>query len=288
MLSISCSTKKTTSSKKEEEKKLIQTKLFFAKKYNFSHYDERILALAVKKKLISNNFKLCLEGEFDQAIENIRLESLKKNTLDHRLDLANCFFIKKEYTKALVFYSQVLSMTSDPRVESLVYNNLALSYANASFYQQAFNYFTKSLKLNPNNQLAAFNAALMKYKMGQFNQANKYMQKYFSKTQDPYVRQSQLLGLAVFFPNGLNTQEKGKINEKIYDGEFFVAVSKSLNLNTSQKLALFKNLKVKNLSSIAQTIVEEEIKKLSKLENYEKDRDNIYQRQRARSTANPK
>jgi tetratricopeptide (TPR) repeat protein len=274
--------------KTKEKINLISPKTFFAKTKAVSVYDKKVLTQILKKKIISKYLFQCLNGEYEQGITAIQKASLVKNSYQLRLDLGNCFFLKGDYAKSVVVYGQVLGMTKNRKIHSLIYNNLAYAYAKKGFFQQASVYYSQAMKYDKSNQVAKFNQSVMYLQFGKHKKALEIQEKAYQKSKDPYVRQSVLIGMATYNPSMLRLKESVKKNDQLYDGELYSAIVKTMKRKTPQKLKILDGVNNSNLSDFAKLVLENQIQDLKEQIKHEEDRNNIYTRQKARAAGDPK
>lgn len=257
--------------------------IFFAKNKAITLYSDAELKELYSSKQISEYLYDCASGRIDLGIKKIYADFQKKNTEKLKLDLGNCYYIKGNYSKASIIYSQVTAITKNSKVLSLIYNNLALAYAKRDFYQQAVSYFREANKLDPFNQIAEFNLAIMNLHAGEINQAATALNTLAGSSDTPYISGILLAGISLYQPNSLQSKVFQNKHDKFKDLELYEVLVKSRGLDASERRKLIDGVESSRLTRLGVSVKENYLNQLNVQLKNEKDRDHIHQKQSTRA-----
>ena len=97
-------------------------------------------------------------GNYEQAIEKYReaLE-IRPNNAKAQFNLGDAYYAKQSYDTAYVEFQKVLEISPDAKLKSDAVYNMGNCLLAQNKYYDAFNIYTVSLKLNPENENALYN-----------------------------------------------------------------------------------------------------------------------------------
>ena len=161
--------------------------------------DKRLEASHSSRKVVG-----CYSGEIDSTLNSLKTDFAKKDSL-YWLQVANCYYLKDEWSKADFFYRLGLEEASSPLLKAHFLNNLALVQLKYNEWEKGRDYLKESIKLAPKSKIPRFNLSQLYLQFGHFQVAIKIL-KEFEGTKDVDIYFS--LANAFVFMGDLLSAEK--------------------------------------------------------------------------------
>jgi tetratricopeptide (TPR) repeat protein len=196
ILLFSCSSKKDLVEKEKSPPSAFENESF----HRFFHYPSS------EPLLFKKNFNHCYEGKINET-----LTSFKKNVKKTKGDsffynhIAHCYYLKKEYGKAIFFSKYILSTGANKIEKSSSYNLLGMIYLQQNRYRLSLNSFNSGLEVNPGSKVIRYNLAILHLRLNQPREAINLLSS-LNTQQDPLVL--YILGFAHTMTNNLSEAEK--------------------------------------------------------------------------------
>ncbi|MDR2499627.1 MAG: tetratricopeptide repeat protein [Treponema sp.] len=104
---------------------------------------------------------------------------------------------QNQFSEAIAYYSRILEMNLDTKINAVVYKHRGMAYFTQSKYQDAINDFTRSLALEPNSYKTTYYRGIIKAVMENYPEAiDDFTQSLAINPYQPYCRYRR--GLAYF------------------------------------------------------------------------------------------
>ena len=256
----------TSCASKKNMRAIPQESLDGLKYETLARYDKQRLKQVMNKE---NPLALCHEHEFDKA-QKLLKEKLdeKINDFDYWNKISTCYIIQKDYSKAKYFLDIALSRTQKNNEKAIVLNNIGLVLLEQQHFEEAKEYFKKSIELSKNYLTPKYNLVQIYLKFGIYKKANTEIDKllktnnrdidflnskahvqlmlkeyknalvYFNKIPKSYWQRDDIATNAAmtYFMLGLYTNAKDVLSSADKKNEYFVKKQELIEENIELKL----------------------------------------------------
>lgn len=138
---------------------------------SLSRYDLKRLQPALKK---DNPLALCHNNDFDKAQKILKQKLDEKiNDFNYWNKISTCYILEKEYSKARYFLDIALSRAKKNKDKSIILNNIGLVLLEQKHFEEAKDYFKKSIELSSKYLTPKFNLVQIYLKFGIYKKADK-------------------------------------------------------------------------------------------------------------------
>lgn len=138
---------------------------------SLKRYDNIRLGNSVK---IQDPLALCHNQEFDKANDIFKSELDEKiNNYLYWNQISTCYILKKEYTQARNFLNLALGRAKTNKQKSIILNNIGVVLLESQKYQEAKDYFKKSIELSRTSLTPKYNLTQIYLKFGLYGKAQK-------------------------------------------------------------------------------------------------------------------
>ncbi len=197
------------SSKKEQSK----NKSIHFNAFANESYHSFLLSSSNEMPTLEKTFNHCYQGSIDDAL--MVFEKKIKTLKDHSLyynHVAHCFYMKKDFPKAVFFSKYVLSSSGNKIEKSSSLNLLGMIYFIQNRFGLSLNSFNQGLEINPESKVLRYNLALLHLRLNQPQEAINLLNP-LEEFKDPLILYT--LGFAYTISNNLNEAERvfSKISE---------------------------------------------------------------------------
>lgn len=138
---------------------------------SLKRYDANRLGNSLKQQ---DPLALCHNQDFEEA------NKIFKSELDDKINhyaywnkISTCYIIKKEYTQARNFLNLALSRAKTKKQKSVVLNNIGVIHLENKKFEEAKNYFKKSIELSKTTLTPRFNLTQIYLRFGLYGKAKK-------------------------------------------------------------------------------------------------------------------
>jgi tetratricopeptide (TPR) repeat protein len=254
------------SSKKEQSK----DKNIYSNAFENESYHRILLYSSKEMHTLNHTFNVCYQGSIDEALKVFekKFKTLKDHSFYYN-HIAHCFYMKKDFPKAIFFSKYVLSSGRNKIEKSSSLNLLGMIYFIQNRFGLSLNSFNQGLEMNPESKVLRYNLALIHLRLNQPREAINLINP-LKENKDPLILYT--LGLAYTMSKTLTEAEKvfSKIPDEemkkpdrllTYSGFFYLSnylnqakktlapiVSDKANPHQPDSLILLKLIKSKELS----------------------------------------
>jgi len=175
---------------------------------------------------------LCHQGAHEKGLEKLKGSFYKNNKkAEYWMQVANCYFLDKNYKKAVFYYNVSLSFSYASKDKAAVYNNLALTYLAYDNTDLSLEFLKKSLQTNA-YRTAHFNIAQLYIKRGQLSEARTHLNTLYKQNKKDYEVLASLGTIALM--------RKDHKSASFFFSKIPNTYAKRQDISTYYALALFK------------------------------------------------
>lgn len=136
---------------------------------SLNRYDEDRLKVSMTQ---SDPLSLCYRGDFDDALKIFKKDlDQKLNNYQYWNQISSCYINQKKYTQAKKFLNISLSLAKTSPQKSIILNNFGVIYMENENFEEAKEYFKKSIELDQSHLTPKFNLTQIFLKFGLYKNA---------------------------------------------------------------------------------------------------------------------
>lgn len=164
----------------------------------------RFNSVAIKELSKSTDIKLaslakCHQGDSKEALKDLKdvYQNYKNNAIYWNV-VGTCYYLNEENAKASFYFQHALGLKKTTNsLKAYSFNNLGVILLKQRHYDQAFEMFSKSHKLNSNLVTPRFNLAQLHIQFGQIEEASRILNSLFEKNPEDIDVLSSLAVIAL-------------------------------------------------------------------------------------------
>jgi tetratricopeptide (TPR) repeat protein len=152
--------------------------------------DETLLrfnSVAIKQLSESQDIKLsslaqCHQGESKEGLKKLQghYAKFKKDPFYWNI-VGTCYYLGEQMPKASFYFQHALNLSKRSKARAYTFNNLGVILLKQRHYDQAFEMFTKSMKINKSLVTPKFNLAQLHIQFGQIQEATRLLNELLEK-----------------------------------------------------------------------------------------------------------
>jgi tetratricopeptide (TPR) repeat protein len=135
---------------------------------SYMRWGEKRLSLLPRDHKIAGCYKGETRDVLDSFKKNIFSDSQKS---DYWLHVANCYFIKEEWSKAEFYYNLLLQETKTKGMKAVALNNLGLLHFKFEQWEKGQELLKQSIDLVPDYKIPKYNLAQLYLQFSQYHKA---------------------------------------------------------------------------------------------------------------------
>ncbi len=195
--------------------------------------DKRLEALKAGSNQSLAGLAQCYSDNVEEGLEKLyQITEKNQKNADYWNHVGTCFYLKNEFAKAKLYYELSLTMAKKKTQKATAINNIGLIYLSQRHERIAYDYFQKSLKLNPKVLTTKYNLLQVCIQFSLLKQAHKL-------SKDLYQQGPKDIDFIHAYATVKNMQGDFIKATELYEQipEKFLARS---DINNSYSLSLFK------------------------------------------------